>query len=121
MNALGYDEAKLDGADIAGLDAYTRDGVFIGRAMGWLPLVPEDEREMEEGHTDPAGRDGRPSGARHLVIDGTGTVVQSRLLVALSDLAVDLRGRRVTVPLTLAEIEARPKHDRQIAQDATAR
>ena len=111
MEDESHDEAKLDGESIVGLDAYSRDGQFIGRVTSYLPTAPESEAELEEGHIDPTGPDGHLIGPKHLLIDGTGTIVQSTLVVTESALDVDLRGRRVTVPLSISEIEAMPQHD----------
>jgi hypothetical protein len=111
MEATGNTEGELDVATIVGLDAYSKDSQFIGRVSGLLPEAHVSEQAIEEGHTDPIGPDGQPIGPRHVLINGTGTVVQSTLIVKLESLDIDLAGRRVTLPLTVVEIEAMPHHD----------
>ncbi len=110
MSAAHRENSKSDEASLVGLDAYSKDNVFIGRVSGFLPVVPVSEQRVEEGHTDGADAEGRIIGERHVVINGAGTVVQSTIVVAVGTLDTDLRGRRVVVPMTVAEIEARPKH-----------
>lgn len=105
------EDLKLHGDSVIGLDAYSRDNQFIGRVTGFVPAVREGEEGMEQVHTDPVGPHGEFLGPRHIVIDGTGTIVQSTMIVTADALQVDLRGRRATVPLTIAEIEAMPHHD----------
>ena len=103
--------AKLDGEGVVGLDAYSSDGQFVGRVTGYLPAVPENEQAAQEGQTDTVDSHGHRHGVPHLVINGKGTAVQSTLIVTPDSLNVDLAGRRVTLPLTIAQIEAMPQHD----------
>ena len=103
--------AKPDASEALGLDAFTRDGQFVGRVKDYLPAVEEGERSMHEGRTDSVGPDGRRRGVPHLLVDGAGTVIQSTLIVTVDALEIDLPGRRVTLPVSLGEIEAMPQHD----------
>ena len=110
MNISNRDEASVNAENVIGLDAYSKDNQFIGRVMDFLPTAEEDSQAFEDFPTDSSDINGRSLGPRHLLINGTGTVVQSKLVVALESLEVDLPGRRVIVPLTIAEIEAMPQH-----------
>jgi hypothetical protein len=116
MNASNDKDAKLDAASILELDAYSEDDQFIGRVSGFLPTTPESELGVQRGHYDPVDAEGRIEGKRHVVIDGTGTIIQSMLIVKVDSLEIDLRGRRVTVPLSVHQIEAMPHHDPDLAE-----
>ena len=110
MMISNRDEASVNAESVIGLDAYSKDNQFIGRVMDFLPVVEEGSQAFEDFPTDSSDADGNPRGPRHLLVNGTGTIIQSKLVVALNSLEVDLPGRRVTVPLTIAEIEAMPQH-----------
>jgi len=98
---------------LAGLDAYTQDNQFIGRVSGLLPEIPESEIAAELVRADPIDESGRAEGPEHVEINGIGTVIQTYLTVSIPELKVDWKGRRVTVPLTLAQIEAMPRENRE--------
>jgi hypothetical protein len=121
MDASDREVAKLDASSIVGLDAYSNDNQFIGRVSGYLPAVAVSEEAIVGGHVDPLRPDGQPVGPRHLVINGNGTIIQSTIIVTMEALDVDLPGRRVTLPLTIAEIEAMPHHDPNEPSDSSAR
>lgn len=106
MNAQQMETDKLDEQTLVELDAYSSDGQYIGTVKGFLAAEPENEQASETGVFDVIGSDGRLQNGRRVVIDGIGTFVQSRLAVPVDQLTIDLKGRRVTVPLSLAEIES---------------
>jgi hypothetical protein len=80
-----------------------------------LPERPESEIAAEEVSVDPLDASGRVEGPEHVAINGIGTVLQANLTVSVPELSVDWKGRRVTVPMTLAEIEAMPRDRRETA------
>jgi len=96
----------LEGEDLAGLDVYSADGLPVGTVAGYLPAAPADAFALEKVPTDPVDPEGKPIGQRHLLIDGRGLPVQVRLSVPVDRVKIDLRGRRVTLPLTLAQIRS---------------
>ena len=105
-------EPLTQAADVtAGLDAYSADNQFIGRVSGYLPTAPESEMGLELGNYDAIDSRGHLIGKRHVMIDGTGTIIQCVLIVEVDSLQVDRAARRVTVPMTVAQIEAMPHRD----------
>ena len=110
MHALNHEEERLI-EEIEALDAYSQDNQFIGRLTGYLPTAAEGELGEETGSYDTVRSDGTVVGERRVRIDGTGTPIQATIVVPVSSLQIDLRGRRVTVPLTVAQIESMPHHD----------
>ncbi|HZT41910.1 MAG TPA: PRC-barrel domain-containing protein [Chthonomonadaceae bacterium] len=96
----------LEGDDLAGLDAYSADGLPVGTVAGYLPEAPEDAQALEEVTVDPVDPEGEPTGLRHLLIDGRGLPAQARISVPVDQVKVDLRGRRVTLPMTMEQIRS---------------
>jgi hypothetical protein len=94
-----------------GLDVYSSDGQLIGRTSGYLSEIPEDEAGLEWDTADEIGSDGRLRGERRLLVAGAGYITQSEIVIPESQVAVDLPGRRATLPLTLAQIREMPHHD----------
>ena len=99
---------------LVGLDAYTSDNQFVGRVSGLLPKVTESELNAELIRADPIDESGRVLGPEHVEINGIGTVIQTYLVASIPALSVDWHGRRITLPVTLAEIEAMPRESRGI-------
>ena len=97
---------ELEGDDLAGLDAYSADGLPVGTVAGYVPEAPEDAQALEEVPVDPLDWEGKPIGPRHLLIDGRGLPPQVRISVPVDQVKVDLRGRRVTLSLTMEQIRA---------------
>ena len=96
----------LEGDDLAGLDVYSADGLPVGTVAGYLPEAPEDAHALEEVPVDAVDSKGNTIGPRHLMIDGRGLPAQVRMSVPDDQVKVDLRGRRVTLPLTMEQIRA---------------
>ena len=103
-------DEDISGDNPMGLEVYSSDGQLIGRIHGYVDEVPEDEEDFEEGAIDLTDRAGHLLGARRVVIDGQGYVTQAEIAVPLTQLTLDYKGRRATLPLTLAQIEHIPHH-----------
>jgi hypothetical protein len=101
-----------DSNRLVGMDVYTKDTRYVGSVGGLLPTAPETEIDAELVAVDPVDNAGRPLGPEHIEILGIGTVIQTNLIARVDTLSVDWNGRRVTLPVTLAEIEAMPRESR---------
>ena len=60
---------------------------------------------------DVIDRSGHLRGPRRVTIDGTGYVTQAEIAVPVDTLDFDFKGRRATLPMTLAQIEQIPHRD----------
>jgi len=108
------DQSKvIDPKQLVGMDAYSKDNQYIGSVYLVVPEEPEDEVAAEQERVDPLGKSGHVEVPEHVAINGIGTVLQANLTVSIPELSIDWKGRRVTVPMTLAQIEAMPRDRRE--------
>ncbi len=111
---VSHSHAKADMKDEAspvGLDVYTSDGQLIGRIAGYLEEAQADEAGMSSETVDTLDAKGQLTGPKRLLIDGHGYVAQVELAVPETEIALDFKGRRATLPMTLAELRTRPHRD----------
>ena len=101
---------NISGDNPMGLEVYSSDGQLIGRIHGYVDESPDDEGDTAEGAVDLTDRAGNLLGERRVIIDGQGYVTQAEIAVPLSQLALDYKGRRATLPMTLAQVEQIPHH-----------
>lgn len=94
---------------IRGLDVFSSDGLPVGVIRGYLDQVPVSELGAAEGAVDAIDSEGKVIGARRVRVDGHGSTMQATLAVPRDQLQIDWRGRRATLPLTLAQIRQAPR------------
>jgi hypothetical protein len=119
MNTTQGQPPLHDEESLLGLDVYSSDGQMVGRIAGYLEQAPEDERNFERATVDAVAPDGQAIGTRRLLVDGRGFPIQGEIAVPEDQIEIDLRGRRATLRLTVAQIDSLPRHDPNLS-DSTA-
>ncbi len=100
------------GMDPEGLDAYSSDGQLVGRVVGFLEEIPMNEAELAEVPVDLLSSSIESAKSRRVLIDGHGYISQANIILPIDQLEIDWRGRRVVLPLTMAQIEHMPHKSR---------
>ena len=107
----GMQSEDLSGDNPLGLEVYSSDGQLVGRIGGYVEEVEDDTEDIEGSQTDLIDSHGDLIGPRRVIIDGHGYVTQSQIALPEDQITYDFRGRRATLPYTLAQIEQIPQRD----------
>ncbi len=107
----GMHSDDIRGDNPLGLEVYSSDGQLVGRIAGYVEEVEDDTEDMEGSQVDLVDSHGDLIGPRRVVIDGHGYVTQSQIAMPEDQIEYDFKGRRATLPLTLAQIEQIPQND----------
>jgi hypothetical protein len=120
MNTTQGQPPLHDAESPLGLDVYSSDGQMVGRIAGYLEQAPENERNFERETVDAVAPDGQVIGTRRMLVDGRGFPLQGEIAVPEDQIEIDLRGRRASLRLTMAQLESLPRHDPNLSESTSA-